>query len=146
MSGLLYRERLIATGFCLLGLLACAAMWFEAGLHRPERTLNFFGGSSKVPLMERKYPESTLLFVTVGWIALLAGTWGLGGSRDEPLWWSEGIGRIFAGCVLGLLIFQARWINGHSMKEFQPGFYLGMLCCLGMCLTGIKVIGRLLYR
>ena len=140
MSPQFQREKLFSTGFCLLGLIACAIMWVEADLHHPERKLNFFGDTSNKPLTKNKHPEAPLAFVAIGMVALIAGLWGLAGKDDQPVWWTHGIGQIVAGAVFGFLLVQVRLINGHDMMEFQPGFYLGMLVVLGLIVTGVKVI------
>ncbi len=70
------KERLFASGFCLFGILACVCMAYEAGIFEPGHTREFLGGPTTDSLLERLRPEATLLYASIGWLAMGVGLWG----------------------------------------------------------------------
>ena len=122
-------------------------MWYDAGLHQQGRPLNFFGGSSNTPLFERRYPEATISFSGIGFAAVMLGLFGFVGRRqeDQPEWWNYGVGSLFAAGVFGLLLTQARWVNGVPFEVVQPGYYLALAAVGGLAAVGMSVIVRSMW-
>lgn len=147
MSHRFLRERLVGVACCLLGIMACVIMWYDAGLHQPGRQLNFFGGSKKTPFFERRYPEATITFSGLGFGAVLLGLLGFAGRRmdDQPEWWNHGVGSIVAAVVFGLLLTQARWVNGMPFEVMQPGYYLALAAVGGLAAVGVSVMVRSMW-
>lgn len=151
MSRFQLRIQLTASGLILMALLACALMWKEAGLDEPGRVLNFFGGSKRIPFLQRKHPEATLAFTAIGLGLFLVSLWvpfktQRAIDRDEPYWWTHGLGFIFVGTIFGIFLYQVRYINGVPHEVWQPGAILGMSCCAGLAITGIVVMLHALKR
>lgn len=138
MHLLTIRERLYASGFCLFGILACVCMAYEAGIFETDHKVEFLGGPTTDTFLQRLRPEATMLYASIGWLAMGVGLWGTNPKYVYHRWYNEAIGLILAGVVLGLLMIHARSHNGHSLLNLQPGFYLGMLACSGMIATGYK--------
>jgi hypothetical protein len=141
------REKLIAGLCCLLGMAACGAMWFEAGLDHPTRPLRIFGGPKSTPFWERQYPESNILFSGCALGMILASLLGLVQCREQikPPEILHGPAFVLAGFFLGLLLYQARTVNGVTMDVIQPGFFVAMAACTGMVLAGIMIIMRSMW-
>lgn len=142
------RERMISAACCLLGLMACVTMWYDAGLHKPSRPLNFFGDSMHTPLFEGQHPEATITFCGIGFAAVFLGLFGFVGRRDQsqPPWWDYGVGSIVASGVFALLLTQARWINGTPFDVIQPGYLLALAAVGGLAAVGMSVLIRTTWR
>lgn len=143
------REKVIAGLCCLLALVACVLMWYEAGLDHAGRRLNVFGGPRSTPFWERRFPESNILFAGCAYGAMLLGLLGITAHRNteekEPEFLAGPV-LMLAGFLLSLLIYQARTVNGVPLEVFQPGCYLALAANGGLALAGLLILFRAAWR
>jgi hypothetical protein len=142
MQNFFLREKLVAAACCLLGLVACLLMWHEAGLSKPGRKLDLFGGSNKIPFWEQQHPESKIVFCSVGYGCMMLGILGLGKRKDDEPEIVQGPAFIIFGVIMGFMLTQARTVTGVPMEKFQPGFYLMLAANGGLVAAGVATLVR----